>query len=76
VRIASPKLKNLKITGNIVCTYALVCTGGITLLAAMIIPDHIRLTYAENLLGGLAKNLAGPMFLRMPFLRVSWSSSA
>jgi amino acid transporter len=65
--IASPKLKNLKITGNIVCTYALVCTGGITFLAAMIIPDSIRLNYVENLLGGLAKNLAGPMFLRMPF---------
>ena len=25
--IAYPKLKNLRITANIVCTYALVCTG-------------------------------------------------
>lgn len=65
--IAAPKLKNLKITGNIVCTYALVCTGGITLLAAMIIPDAIRLNYVENLLGGLAMNLAGPLLLRLIF---------
>jgi len=65
--IAAPKLKNLKITGNIVCTYALVCTGGITLLAAMIIPDSVRLNYVENLLGGLAENLAGPLLLRLVF---------
>ena len=65
--IASPKLKNLKITGNIVCTYALVCTGGITFLAAMIIPDAERLNYVENLLGGLAMNLAGPLLLRLVF---------
>jgi amino acid transporter len=65
--IAAPKLKNLKITGNIVCTYALVCTGGITFLAAMIIPDTIRLNYVENLLGGLAMNLAGPLLLRLIF---------
>ena len=37
--IASPKLKNLKITGNIVCIYAIVCTGGLTLLA---VDDHSR----------------------------------
>ena len=65
--IAAPKLKNLKITGNIVCTYALVCTGGITFLAAMIIPDSIRLNYVENLLGGLAMNLEGPLLLRLAF---------
>jgi amino acid transporter len=65
--IAAPKLKNLKITGNIVCTYALICTGGITFLAAMIIPDAIRLNYIENLLGGLAMNLAGPLLLKLVF---------
>lgn len=65
--IASPKLKNLRITGNIVCVYAFVCTGVITLLAAMIIPDGIRSAYAENLLGGLAMHLAGPEILRLGF---------
>ncbi len=37
--IAYPKLKNLRITANIVCTYAVICTGMITLFAGMIIPD-------------------------------------
>lgn len=65
--IASPKLKNLRITGNIVCTFAAISTGGITLLAAMIIPDSARRQYVENLLGGLAMHLAGPEILRLVF---------
>ncbi|MCU1292703.1 MAG: amino acid transporter [Bryobacterales bacterium] len=65
--IASPKLKNLKITGNIVCCYAIVSTGIITLFATMIIPDNLRKTYVDNLLGGLAMNLAGPELLRLAF---------
>ncbi|HSU87560.1 MAG TPA: APC family permease, partial [Terriglobia bacterium] len=65
--IASPKLKNLKITANIVCIYAVVSTGLITLLAAMIIPDSIRPEYINNLLGGLAMHLAGPQLLRLGF---------
>jgi amino acid transporter len=65
--IASPKLKNLRITGNIVCTYAVICTGVITLFAGMIIPDAIRPAYVDNLLGGLAMHLAGPPLLRLLF---------
>ncbi|HEX3681629.1 MAG TPA: APC family permease [Bryobacteraceae bacterium] len=65
--IASPKLKNLKITGNIVCLYAIFSTGVITLFAAMIIPDAQRKTYVDNLIGGLAMNLAGPEILRLSF---------
>ena len=65
--IASPKLKNLKITGMIVCLYATLCTGVITLFAAMIIPDNVRGNYVENLLGGLAMHLAGPEILRLAF---------
>ena len=37
--IAYPKLKNLRYTGNLVCIYAVVCTGVVTLFAGMIIPD-------------------------------------
>jgi hypothetical protein len=40
--IAYPKLKNLKLTGNITCIYAVICTGVITLFAGMIIPDKVR----------------------------------
>jgi len=65
--IASPKLKNLYRTGNLVCIYAVVSTGVITLLAAMIIPDNVRLQYAENLLGGLTNFLVGPELLRLAF---------
>src|SRR5262252_1618968 len=65
--IASPKLKNLKITANIVCWYAVVSTGVITLLAGMIIPDSIRMQYVDNLLGGLATHLIGPQLLRLAF---------
>ena len=65
--IAYPKLKNLQITGNIVCVYAAVSTGLITLFAALIIPDKIRPTYVDNLLGGLAMHLAGPEILRLAF---------
>jgi amino acid transporter len=65
--IASPKLKNLRITANIVCFYALFSTGLITLFAVMIIPDNIRQDYVNNLIGGLAMNLAGPTLLRLIF---------
>src|SRR5205823_5407704 len=65
--IAYPKLKNLRITANLVCTYATICTGGITLFAAIIIPDAIRPKYVDNLLGGLSMHLAGPNILRLGF---------
>ena len=65
--IASPKLKNLKITANIVCGFAVVSTGIITVMAGMIIPDSIRPEYVNNLLGGLAMHLSGPQLLRLTF---------
>jgi hypothetical protein len=65
--IETPKLKNLKITANIVCVFAVFSTGIITLLAGMIIPDSIRPEYQANLLGGLTSHLAGPALLRLGF---------
>jgi amino acid transporter len=65
--IAYPKMKNLKITANIVCTYALLSTGLVSLLAVMIIPDAIRKNYYDNLIGGLAMSLAGPAVLKLAF---------
>ena len=65
--IAYPKMKNLMLTGNIVCVYAVFCTGVITLFAGMIIPDDVRGSYVDNLLGGLAMHLAGPPLLRLVF---------
>ncbi|MGD1070628.1 MAG: APC family permease [Bryobacteraceae bacterium] len=65
--IAYPKLKNLRITGNIVCIYAAIGTGVITVFASMIIPDKVRPSFVDNLLGGLAMYLAGPEILRLGF---------
>ena len=65
--IASPKLKNLRITANITCWYAVVCTGVITVFASMIIPDDVRPKYIDNLIGGLAMNLSGPYLVRLGF---------
>jgi amino acid transporter len=66
--IAYPKMKNLRITANIVCWYAVICTGIITVFAGIIIsPQDIRNLYADNLLGGLAMQLAGPQLLKLAF---------
>ena len=65
--IAYPKMKNLRITGTIVCVFAVFCTGVITLFAGMIIPDSVRPQYVDNLLGGLTMHLAGPPALRLIF---------
>jgi amino acid transporter/nucleotide-binding universal stress UspA family protein len=65
--IAYPKLRNLKITANIVCGYALLSTGLISVFAVMIIPDNVRANYYDNLIGGLAMSLAGPSLLKLGF---------
>src|SRR5216683_839078 len=66
--IALLKMKNLRITANIVCWYAVICTGVITVLAGIIIsPADIRNLYVDNLLGGLAMRLAGPELLKLLF---------
>lgn len=65
--IAYPKMKNLKITANIVCGYALFSTGLISLLAVMIIPDATRPKYYDNLIGGMAMSLEGPEILKYGF---------
>src|SRR5205085_7641750 len=65
--IAYPKLKNLKITANIVCFYALISTGVISLFAVMIIPDATRPKFYDNMIAGLVMNLAGPSMLKLVF---------
>jgi hypothetical protein len=61
-------MKNLRITANLVCWYAVICTGVITVFASMIISSaDIRNLYSDNLLGGLAMRLAGPELLKLAF---------
>jgi amino acid transporter len=65
--IAYPKMKNLRYAGNMVCIYAQVCTGVVTLMAVMIIPDSVRDSFFDNPIGGLAMYLTGPVLLRLIF---------
>jgi amino acid transporter len=65
--LAYPKLKNLRLTANIICTYAVLSTGLISVFAVMIIPDAVRPNYYDNLIGGLVMNLAGPSALKLAF---------
>ncbi|MFB3917647.1 MAG: APC family permease [Terriglobales bacterium] len=66
--IAHPKLKNLKRTALIIAVYSFVFTGGATLLAAILIPDAVRVpVYKDNLIAGIAMYVVGPEFLRLIF---------
>jgi len=44
-------MKNLRLTANIVCWYAVICTGVVTIFAGMIIPNAERAKYFDNLIG-------------------------
>src|SRR5882762_5457469 len=65
--LAYPKLKNLRVTANIICTYCVLSTGLISVLAVMIIPDATRSSYYDNMIGGLVMHLAGPSLLKLGF---------
>ncbi|HXY01359.1 MAG TPA: APC family permease [Candidatus Limnocylindrales bacterium] len=65
--IEHPKLPNLKKTGLVIFIYSLVFTSLVSFFAVMIIPDHQRQNFLENLIGGLAMNLEGPFLLRLFF---------
>ncbi len=65
--IESPKLPNLKKAGLVIFVYSLVFTSMVSFFAVMIIPDDVRQGFLENLIGGLAMNLAGPIYIRLIF---------
>jgi amino acid transporter len=66
--IAHPKLKNLKRTALIIGIYSFMFTGVVSLLAVMLVPDSTRIpVYKDNMIAGLAMNLAGPHLLRVLF---------
>ncbi len=66
--IASPKLKNLKRAGLVIFVYSLLFTSLVSFFAVMIIPDQERVAvYLNNLIGGLAMNVVGPLPLRILF---------
>jgi hypothetical protein len=66
--IASPKLKNLKRAAVVIFVYSMVFTTLVSFFAVMIIPDNERVhIYIDNLIGGLAMNVVGPLPVRLLF---------
>jgi amino acid transporter len=66
--IASPKLKNLKRAAIIIFIYSILFTSLVSFFAVMIIPDNQRVNvYLDNLIGGLAMNVVGPLPIRLLF---------
>lgn len=66
--IASPKLINLKRAGLVIFFYSLAFTSLVSFFAVMLIPDNERIrNYLDNLIGGLAMNVVGPLPLRLLF---------
>ena len=64
--VESPKLKNFKKAAFIVFLYSLIFTAGVSFLAVLLIPDEVRMSrYADNLIGGLAMSVAGPVWARL-----------
>src|SRR5437879_112538 len=65
--IAYPKLKNLQRAGFVIFIYSMLFTSLVSFFAVWIIPDAERAKYLDNLIGGLAMFLAGPISLRLLF---------
>jgi amino acid transporter len=64
--VESPKLRNFRRAAFIVFAFSLALTGGACLLAVVLIPDHVRMAqYADNLIGGLAMHVVGPVWARL-----------
>jgi amino acid transporter len=64
--IEAPKLKNLLRTGLVIFIYSLLLTSLVSFFAVMIIPDSVRMShYGDDLIGGLAMYVVGPMWARL-----------
>jgi amino acid transporter len=62
-----PKHKNLMRAGFVIFVYSLLFTSLVSFFAYAIIPDKDRPHYFDNLISGIAVNLAGPMTLKLGF---------
>jgi amino acid transporter len=60
-----PKLKNFQKTGFIIFVFSIILTPGVSFLAMMLIPDNVRPQYIDNLIGGIAMFLSGPLWVRL-----------
>ena len=62
-----PKHQNLMRAGLIIFLYSLLFTSLVSFFAYAIIPDDVRPQYFDNLISGIAVNLAGPTSLKLAF---------
>ncbi len=62
-----PKHRNLMRAGLVIFVYSLLFTSLVSFFAYAIIPDNVRHEYFDNLISGIAMNLAGPLSLRILF---------
>jgi amino acid transporter len=65
--IEHPKPLNLRRAGLTIFIYSVVFTVSVSFLAVALIPDTERPRFYDNLISGLAMNLAGPITLRLVF---------
>jgi amino acid transporter len=65
--IEQPKVKNLERTGLVIFLYSMLFTSLVSFFAVALIPDAVRPKFYDNLISGLAMNLAGPVWLRLIF---------
>jgi len=65
--VAHPKLKNLERAGTVIFLYSMLFTSLVSFFAVMIIPDADRKNFLDNLIGGIAMYLIGPVSLKLLF---------
>jgi amino acid transporter/nucleotide-binding universal stress UspA family protein len=64
--VESPKLKNFKKAAFIVFVYSLLLTGTVSFLAMILMTEKERMgKYYDNLIGGLAMQMVGPVWLTL-----------
>jgi hypothetical protein len=64
--LAYPKVPNLIKAGFVIFLYSMLMTGLISFFAVLIIPDSVRMSsYSDNLIGGLAMYVVGPLSVRL-----------
>jgi amino acid transporter len=62
-----PKHKNLVRAGTVIFIYSLLFTSLVSFFAYAIIPDSVRPQYFDNMISGIAMNVAGPVTLKLAF---------
>lgn len=65
--IEHPKPANLRRAGSVIFVYSVVFTASVSFLAVALVPDPVRARFYDNLISGIAMNLAGPLTARLLF---------